>query len=92
MKALGLELPAAGLTQVSMNLTDYETTPPHLVFERVKEIALAEGVDVAGAELIGLIPRGALLAAGTSDLGLSDVERTICLEDLVEQALGERSL
>ncbi len=86
VKALGLVLEHAGLTQVSMNLTDFDLTPPHTVYERIVELARAEGVEPAGAELIGLMPRGALIAAGARHLGLGADRRVLALEDVVEQA------
>ena len=90
VKALGLELERAGLTQVSMNLTDYEVTPPHAVYERIVELARAEGVEPAGAELIGLMPRAALIAAGARHLGLEGADRTLALEDAIEQAFADQ--
>ena len=63
VKALGLKLSSRNTAQVSMNLTDYERTPPHQVFETVRDRAKELGASVAGAELIGLIPRAALAGA-----------------------------
>lgn len=60
VKALGLFLPARGVAQVSMNLTDFERTPIHRVFEAVCAEAAALGVAVLDSELVGLIPRGAI--------------------------------
>ena len=57
VKALGLKLSSRNLSQVSMNLTDHERTPPHRVFETVRDRARELGASVAGTELIGLIPR-----------------------------------
>lgn len=63
VKALGLPLASRGLVQVSMNLTDFEQTSIHTVFELVTRLAAAHGVEVAESELIGLVPRKALEAA-----------------------------
>src|SRR5579884_2191205 len=60
VKALGLPLESRGLTQVSMNLTDFEVTPAHIVFETVHREAAAAGVEIDGTEIIGLIPARAL--------------------------------
>ncbi len=60
VKALGLQLASRGLVQVSMNLTDFERTPPHLVFERVSRLAAERGIEVEGSELIGLVPQSAV--------------------------------
>ncbi len=65
VKALGLKLESRGQVQVSINLTDFERTPLHLVFEAVREQAGARGIRIGGSELIGLIPQRALdLSAG----------------------------
>jgi glutamate formiminotransferase len=71
VRALGLELAGAGLVQVSMNLEDWEHTPPHAVVERITAEAAALGVDVAGSELVGLMPAGAAVAAAERQLRLS---------------------
>jgi len=63
VKALGLKLSSRNTAQVSMNLTDYERTPPHQVFEAVRDRARELGASLAGTELIGLIPQAALEGA-----------------------------
>ena len=63
VKALGIELSSRNTSQVSMNLTDSESTPPHRVFKAVRDRARELGVSIAGTELIGLIPRAALEGA-----------------------------
>jgi len=68
VKALGLYLAARKQAQVSMNLTDFEITPLAQVFAAVRGMAEEREVEIAGSELIGLIPRRAL--AGTESLDL----------------------
>jgi glutamate formiminotransferase/glutamate formiminotransferase/formiminotetrahydrofolate cyclodeaminase len=68
VKALGLELRSRGQVQVSVNLTDFEVTALHEVFDRVREQASARGIRVAGSELIGLIPQRALDRSAGHDL------------------------
>jgi glutamate formiminotransferase/glutamate formiminotransferase/formiminotetrahydrofolate cyclodeaminase len=68
VKALGLELRSRRQVQVSVNLTDFETTPIYQVFERVREEADRRGIPIAGSELIGLIPERAFEAARGHDL------------------------
>lgn len=63
VKAIGVFLQEQGICQVSMNLTDYKATPPHLVFERIKQISQGV-VEVAGSEIVGLIPLEAILMTG----------------------------
>ena len=70
VRALGLKLASKGTTQVSINLTDYEVTPPHQVLPRVEELAAQRGVKVRGTELIGLIPQKALDMAAEAGVDL----------------------
>jgi glutamate formiminotransferase len=60
VKAMGVMLASRGIAQVSMNLTDYEVTPLHVVYEAVRTEASLEGVSIAGSEIIGLMPAAAL--------------------------------
>jgi len=60
LKALGLPLAHTGQVQVSMNLTDYRTTSMAEVYRAVLAEAIAAGADIAGSEIIGLVPRAAL--------------------------------
>jgi len=63
-KATGWYLEAFETAQVSMNLTDYHVTSPHAAFEEVRKQANARGLRVTGSELVGLIPKEAMLMAG----------------------------
>jgi glutamate formiminotransferase len=60
VKALGFELQSRGLVQVSMNLTDYERTGLAEVFAAVQKQAEVLGVQIEGAEIVGLLPEAAL--------------------------------
>lgn len=63
-RAVGWYIEEFGRAQVSINLTNYRITPLHDVFDAVREEAAKLGLRVTGSELVGLIPREALLAAG----------------------------
>ncbi len=63
-KAVGWFLPEYGRSQVSINLTDFNVTSVHAVFDACREEAAKRGMRVTGSELVGLIPRSALLTAG----------------------------
>jgi len=63
VRAIGWWVEEYGLAQVSINLEDYRTTPPHVAFEACAEEARKLGLAVAGSELVGLIPLAAVLAA-----------------------------
>lgn len=86
VKALGLPLASRGQVQVSMNLTDYEVTPPHVAFLAVSGAAHARGVEVAGSELIGLLPARALELAAGVDLQWENFDESLVLETRIEQA------
>ena len=60
VKALGVMLASRGLAQVTMNLTDYERTPVHAVFEAVRAEAARHGVSLRSSQIVGLIPKRAL--------------------------------
>ncbi len=84
VKALGLPLPSRGLVQVSMNLTDFEETPLHVVYSEVCRLAAAHGVEIAESELIGLIPRPALEAAAAGLLKLPNFDSQCVLEGRIQ--------
>ncbi|MCK4537629.1 MAG: glutamate formimidoyltransferase [Candidatus Krumholzibacteria bacterium] len=63
-KAVGWYMDDFGRAQVSINLTNYSITPPHLVFDECSRIAQELGARVTGSELVGLIPLEALVQAG----------------------------
>ncbi|MBI2679684.1 MAG: glutamate formimidoyltransferase [Candidatus Solibacter usitatus] len=81
VKALGLLLRSRGIAQVSMNLTDFEQTPVHLVFQAVREEATRLGVKVRSSEIVGLIPRKALEMAEGCDLRIENFRPELILED-----------
>jgi len=86
VKAMGVMLASRNLAQVSMNLTDFETTPVHVVFEAVKREAAHHGAGIAGSELIGLIPRKALEMAAGIDLRWENLRPDSVLEQRIEDA------
>lgn len=75
VKAIGIMLESKNIAQVSMNLTDYTVTPPHVVVEAIKEEAQKYNVEVTGTELIGLMPMEALTKAGAYYLQIEDFDK-----------------
>ncbi|MDD4309882.1 MAG: cyclodeaminase/cyclohydrolase family protein, partial [Candidatus Cloacimonetes bacterium] len=63
-KAVGWFIDAYDRAQISINLTNYKITPPYAVLEKVRQLASEMGVQVTGSELVGLIPKAALVEAG----------------------------
>lgn len=80
VRALGLDLPRAGLVQVSMNVEDYEAVALHEIVERIRTEAAARGAEFAGSELVGLMPAGAALAASGAVLGIEGFDASRVLE------------
>ncbi len=88
VKAMGVYLDARNLAQVSMNLTDFEQTPLHRVFEMVKSEAERYGTSIVSSELIGLIPRRALDMAAEHFLQFENFTTSHVLEKRLEEALA----
>jgi glutamate formiminotransferase len=87
VRALGLALPSVGRVQVSMNVEDYEAAALHEIVARVEEEARARGTRVAGAELVGLMPAAAALAAAGTLLRIDGFNASHVLElRLLERA------
>ena len=80
VRALGLELPSAGLVQVSMNVEDWEAAALHDIVARVEQEALFRGATVVGAELVGLMPAGAAAAAAGAMLRIDGFDSSRVLE------------
>jgi glutamate formiminotransferase len=80
VRALGLDLPLAGLVQVSMNVEDWEAAALHDIVERVATEAAARGVEIAGSELVGLMPAGAAAAAAGAMLRIDGFDASRVLE------------
>ncbi|HEY6836409.1 MAG TPA: glutamate formimidoyltransferase [Gaiellaceae bacterium] len=80
VRALGLDLPTAGLVQVSMNVEDYEAVALHEIVDRIRQEAAARGAEVVGSELVGLMPAGAALAAAAAMLEIEGFDASRVLE------------
>lgn len=90
IKALGLTLASQGIVQVSMNITDFEATPIHVVFLEVQRLAAECGVAIRNSELIGLLPRQALEMTTAAFLKLDDFDGQRVVETRLETVLAER--
>ena len=90
VKAMGVYLERHKISQVSINLTNYHVTPPHMAFEEVKREAGKLGISVTGSEIVGLIPKEALLMAG----GFFYHEKTSATteQQLIERAVAALGL
>lgn len=79
-KAMGVELKDRGITQVSINMTDYTRTALYRAFELVRVEARRYGVSIVGSEIIGLVPMEALIDTASYYLGLENFSMEQVLE------------
>jgi len=80
LKAIGVGLKREGMVQVSMNITNYKTTPLYRVVELIKIEAKRYGVSIRESEIIGLVPLDALIDTSTFYLQLRDFSSNRILE------------
>jgi len=80
VRALGLDLPNAGLVQVSMNVTDWEAAALHTIVAAIAAEAETRGAEVAGSELVGLMPAGAAVEAAGNLLRIDGFDAGHVLE------------
>jgi len=80
VRALGLDLPRAGVVQVSMNVEDWEAAALHEIVTRIEAEAVARGAEVVGSELVGLMPAGAAAAAAGAMLRIDGFDESHVLE------------
>jgi formiminotetrahydrofolate cyclodeaminase len=92
VKSMGVELKARNLAQVSINLTDYEQTPMHRVYEMVKREAERHGAVPVGSEIVGLVPKKALEMAADYFLQLENFSPAQVFENKLEAALTGSSV
>src|SRR5271163_700649 len=88
VKSMGVDLKARNLAQVSINLTDFEQTPMHRVYEMVKREAERYGVVPVGSEIVGLIPKKAIEMAADFFLQLEDFSPSQVFENKLAAALS----
>jgi glutamate formiminotransferase / formiminotetrahydrofolate cyclodeaminase len=88
VKSMGVDLKARNLAQVSINLTDFEQTPMHRVYEMVKREAARYGVIPVGSEIVGLIPKKAIEMAADYFLQVENFSPEQVFENRLEAALS----
>jgi glutamate formiminotransferase len=90
VKALGFRLHTRALVQVSMNLVNYEVTGMTAAYEAVRREADALGVEIQGAEIVGLVPRNALDREAAYFTRLEDFSEAKILEHQIAKCLFSR--
>ena len=91
-KAVGWYIEAYNRAQISINLTNYKVTPAHLVLDKVRELASEMGIQVTGSELVGLIPKAALLDSGLHYLNKMNESTGIPERMIMETAIQSMGL
>lgn len=86
-KAIGWFIDEYGIAQVSMNITDMGVTPLHVAFDEVCRAAAARGIRVTGTEIVGLIPKRALIEAGKHYLRLQERSLGIPESEIIKIAV-----
>jgi len=86
VKGIGWYIPEYGQAQISINFTNYKISPPHIVFDKVRELALERGLVVTGSELVGLVPLEAMLMAGKYFLQKQGISYAVSEKELVHIA------
>lgn len=91
-KAIGWFIDEYDRAQVSMNLTNYKVSPPHKVLDKVRQLAWEKGIQVTGSELVGLLPKDAILNAGHYYLDKLEESRGIPEKMIVQTAIQSMGL
>ena len=89
-KAIGWFIKEYGIAQVSMNITSIRATPLHVAFEEVCKKAGARGIRVTGTEIVGLVPKEALLAA--ADYYLAKQQRSLGIDEAEKMKIAIKSM
>lgn len=91
-KAIGWYVDTYKRAQISINLTNWRVTPPHLVLQAARTLAAQRGLVVTGSEIVGLIPYAALLEAGRYYLQQQGRSPFVPVADLIESAVFSMGL
>ena len=92
VKGIGWFIEEYGIAQVSMNLTDIAVTPLHVAFDEVCRKAEARGLRVTGTEIVGLVPKRALVEAGRYFLHKQHRSTGIAEEEIIRIAIKSMGL
>ena len=92
VKAIGWYIEEYGIAQISMNLTNISITSVHKAFDEVCKSATSRGLRVTGSELVGLIPKEAMLDAGRYFLEKQRRSKGVSEEELIRIAIRSMGL
>lgn len=91
-KAIGWFIAEYGVAQVSMNITNLSETPLHVAFDEVSEKANARGLRVTGLEIVGLVPKKAIIDAGRHYLAKQRRSTGVTEAELIKIAVKSMGL
>ncbi len=91
-KAIGWFIDEYGIAQVSMNITDINQTPLHVAFDEVCRAAAARGIRVTGTEIVGLVPKRALVEAGRHFLHKQQRSSGLAEAEIIRMAVRSMGL
>lgn len=91
-KAIGWYVDEYGVAQISINLTNYKITPLHKAFEEIREQARDLGLRVTGSELVGLIPKDAMMEAGKYYLEKQGKSKGAPISEIIHYAVKSLGL
>lgn len=91
-KAIGWYIDEYGIAQVSMNITDMAETPLHKAFDEVSRAAAARGIRVTGTEIVGLVPKRAIIDAGKHYLKMQQRSLGIPEQEIIKIAVKSMGL
>lgn len=91
-KAIGWFVKEYARAQISINLTNYKVTPPHIVLEKARELAAKRGLIVTGSEIVGLVPYQAMLMAGKYYLERQGKSSGVPPQDIINTAIYSMGL
>lgn len=89
-KAIGWFIKEYGIAQVSMNITNTRETPLHVAFEEVCKKADARGIRITGTEIVGLVPKSALIDA--ADYFLAKQQRSLGIDESEKMKIAIKSM
>ncbi len=92
VKAIGWFIEEYGIAQISMNLTNINTTPMHIAFEETRKSANKRGLRVTGSELVGMVPLKVMLDAGKYFLKAQQRSTGIAEEEIIRLAIKSLGL
>ncbi len=90
VKGIGWFIEEYGIAQLSLNLTDIDVTPMHIAFDEACKSAAERGIRVTGSELVGLVPKSALLDA--ADFFLARQERSLGISEREKMKIAIKSM